>query len=177
VEALEQVKEHLLEFGGHPAAAGLTIEREQILPFREALNRVAHDRIDPKELKPMLELDGELPLACLTEELMRDLEMLAPFGVGNPAPVFSSEDARLSEQMRKGEFDQRGVRWQVQDPGGRTFGLLQPRNEGWERNDLRRLIPGPIRIAYSPGRRVGEDGAPMELRLHDVKRQRTTAPV
>ena len=70
VEALEEVKEHLIEFGGHPGAAGLTIAKDQVTPFRKALNRVAHEKIHPHMLTPSLEIDGELPLAVLTTEFM-----------------------------------------------------------------------------------------------------------
>ncbi|MBI3616188.1 MAG: single-stranded-DNA-specific exonuclease RecJ [Candidatus Omnitrophica bacterium] len=169
LEAFEQVKEHLLEFGGHSAAAGLTIAREQIGPFRQALNRVAQERIDPQMLTPSLDVDAHLPLASLTDDFMRDLELLAPFGIGNPRPIFVSEDARIPLERKETEFSPFGIRFQVEDGQGRLFMVLQPRQnleEGW---NLRRLRGGPVNLAYSPIQRREGDSLRLELRLHDLK--------
>lgn len=169
IEALHQVKEHLIDFGGHPGAAGLTIARERVAGFRDALNRVAHERLDPKGLSPSVDLDGELPLGLLTEELMRDMEMLAPFGMGNPRPVFLSSDARISEEESRpaGEFNPFGMRIRVRGPEGQSFDALQPRESLSELN-LRR-VRGSVRLAYSPVMRRGADGFRIELRLRDLR--------
>jgi len=168
VVALHLVKEHLVEFGGHPGAAGLTIERDRIAPFREALNRVAHERMDASLLAPRVELDGELPLSELTEELMRDLDALAPFGIGNPRPVFLSRDARLPAERVPSGFHPMGMRLVVESPEGRVFEALQPRDALGEGLNLRR-VRGNVHLAYSPVRRRGEDGFTIELRLRDLK--------
>ncbi|MBI3323246.1 MAG: single-stranded-DNA-specific exonuclease RecJ [Candidatus Omnitrophica bacterium] len=168
IEALHLVKEHLIDFGGHPAAAGLTIARERVAPFREALNRVAHERLDPKGLSPSVELDGELPLGMLTEELMRDLELLAPFGMGNPRPVFLSSDGRIPEESQPaGEFSPFGMRVRVEGPEGRSFEALQPREMLSELN-LRR-VRGSVRLVYSPVLRRDGSGCRIELRLRDLR--------
>ena len=169
VEALEQVKEHLVEFGGHPGAAGLTIARDKIANFREQINRIAHERIRPEMLTPSLDLDAELPLSALTKEVMEDLGLLVPFGIGNPWPIFVSEDARLSVQGGSARFHPRGVRFQVEDPTGRSFEVLQPRQEIAEGWNVRRLPRGPLRLAYSPMVPPAEDGSEIELRLCDLK--------
>ncbi len=170
LEALEQVREHLLEFGGHPAAAGLTIEREKVGAFREALNRVAHRRIDPEALAPCLEIDGELPLSSLTDELMRDLEQLAPFGAGNPWPVFVSEDAQIpAESPQRVPYSHRGIRFLVEDSQGRPFHALQPLQDAPDGWNVRRLRGGPIRLAYSPVRSREKEGGSIELRVRDLK--------
>lgn len=169
VEALEGVKDHLMEFGGHPAAAGLTIAREKIAGFRQAINRWFHEKVDPKFLTPTLELDAELPLVHLTEELMRDLEMLAPFGAGNPRPVFTSLDARFPEVMASSPFDPRGRRMVVEDADGCSFEALQSRHEIWEGGSLQRLRGRKVKLAYSPVRRQEGEGSTIELRLRDLK--------
>lgn len=169
LEALEEVKEHLLEFGGHPTAAGLTILREKVHPFREAINRIAQNRIDPEMLTPCLEADGELPLSSLTQGLIRDLELLAPFGVGNPWPVFISRDARLPAEPKRTRFSPLGVRFTVEDAEGRPFDALQPRQELWEGWNLRRIPEGPLALAYSPLFRRGKEGLRVELKLKDLK--------
>lgn len=168
VQALHSVREHLVEFGGHPGAAGLTIERDRIASFREALNRVAHERIDRGMLSPSVELDGELPLSELTEELMREMEALAPFGTGNPRPVFLSRDARLPAEKAQAYFHPMGMRVAVQDPQGKTFEALQPRDALWEGLNLRRAR-GSVHLAYSPVARRRQDRFHIELRLQDLK--------
>ncbi len=168
-EALEEVKEHLVEFGGHPGAAGLAIARGRIPSFRGAFNRVAFQRIDPKMLIPCLEADGELPLSALTQELMRDLEVLSPFGAGNPWPVFISQDARLPRTPAPPHFDTRGIRFLVEDSGGRSFQALQSRHELWEGWNIRRLKGGQIQLAYSPVIcHRSADHSQIELRLRDL---------
>jgi len=168
VEALHSVREHLVEFGGHPGAAGLTIERDRIAPFREALNRVAHERMDAGLLAPRVELDGELPLSELTEELMRDLDALAPFGMGNPRPVFLSRDARLPAERSPAGFHPMGMRLVVQSPEGKSFEALQPRDALGEGLNLRR-VRGLVHLAYSPVRLRQTDGFTIELRLRDLR--------
>ncbi|MBI3333523.1 MAG: single-stranded-DNA-specific exonuclease RecJ [Candidatus Omnitrophica bacterium] len=169
VEALEEVKDHLIEFGGHPAAAGLTIARDRVPEFRQALNRVAHARMDPGRMAPSLEVDGELPLSGLSDQFMRDLDLLAPFGHGNPRPVFVAEDAMIPEERGKAGYSPFGIRFLVEDSHGRTFQALQPRQEladGW---NVRKLPGGPIRLAYSPLRGLAGEGSGIELRLRDLK--------
>ena len=168
VQALHSVREHLVEFGGHPGAAGLTIERDRIGPFREALNRVAHERMDRGQLSPSVELDGELPLLDLTESLMREMEALAPFGTGNLRPVFLSRDARLPAERTQAGFHPMGMRVTVQDPRGNNFEALQPRDALGEGLNLRR-VRGSVHLAYSPVSRRGEDRFHIELRLRDMK--------
>ncbi len=168
VEALHAVKEELVEFGGHPGAAGLTIERSRIAAFREALNRVAHERLDRGSLSPMVDLDGELPLSDLTEEFIRDLEVLAPFGMGNAHPVFLSCDARISVGAGPAGFSPFGVRIIVESPQGHSFEALHPRETVWDSLNLRK-IRGNVHLAYSPTRRRDADQFKIELRLRDLK--------
>lgn len=168
LDALHQVKEHLVEFGGHPGAAGLTIEKDRVAPFREALNRVAHERLDAAQLAPTVEVDVELPLGSLTPELMRDLEVLAPFGMGNPRPVFVSSDGKVPDEAKPaGEFSPFGMRVVVESPEGVSFDALQPREMAGEVS-LRR-VRGGVHLAYSPVLRAGPEGSRIELRLRDLK--------
>lgn len=181
VEALEEVKEHLLEFGGHPAAAGLSIARHQVQGFRQALNRIAQERIDPNLFAPCLEADGELPLSHLTDEVMRDLDLLAPFGQGNPWPVFVAGDAQIPMERRPTGYSPFGIRFLVEDAQGRSFNAFQPRQELAEGWNIRKIPGGPIRLAYSPMRRLEGPSAPrlrseqdslkagIELRLRDLQ--------
>lgn len=169
VQALHALKEHLVEFGGHPGAAGLTIERNRIAPFRAAMNQLARERMDTGMLTPSVELDGELPLSDLTEQLMLELETLAPFGMGNPRPVFLSRDAQMpAEYKPAGGFSPMGMKVSVESPEGKVFEALQPREALWDGLNLRR-VRGNIHLAYSPVGRREEDRFSIELRLRDLK--------
>ncbi len=87
---------HLLEnYGGHEHAAGLTIKRENIDSFREAINRFAHEVMDVRLLAPTLDIDCEIPIAQVNMELIKTIEVLEPYGEGNPSPVFCSKRLTL----------------------------------------------------------------------------------
>ncbi len=125
----------------------MTIDRKQIGPFRQALNRVGQERLDSRMLTPCLDLDGELPLGSLTEQLMRDMDLLAPFGAGNPYPVFLSDDVQFPPEAERAPFSPYGIRRVVQSPLGNSFHLLEPRTSFWEGWNIRRIKGGSVRMA------------------------------
>lgn len=93
--ALSSCKDLFTRFGGHPQAAGLTIRYDDIAELRRRLNEYLMHNVDPKAYLPVIEYDCELDPAQLDIETARELELLAPTGFGNPAPVF-----RMQAQVR-----------------------------------------------------------------------------
>lgn len=85
----------LLRWGGHKAAAGLTIAVDRIEEFAERMDEIAGEH--PAQIFiPRGKVDVELPLALVGPELVRALEQLEPHGIGNPAPVFALRGARCN---------------------------------------------------------------------------------
>lgn len=88
VEALALCEPHLTKFGGHKHAAGLTIESAKLPAFRAAFAQLALDRLTPEDLIRRCRVDAVVTLGDLTEGTVEGLKRLAPFGQGNPEPVF-----------------------------------------------------------------------------------------
>ena len=76
--------DHLERFGGHRAAAGLTIRGDELEPFAAAFAAYADGELLDEDLAPVTRVDAIVPAAALTLELARELEQLSPFGLGNP---------------------------------------------------------------------------------------------
>lgn len=89
-QALTGVKELLTKFGGHPMAAGLSMEERQVEPFRQELNRQAD--LTEDDFIPRIWIDVPLPMSYVSEELITELELLEPFGQGNEKPQFAQKD-------------------------------------------------------------------------------------
>ncbi len=104
--AIAAQREMLIKFGGHPMAAGLTIDPERIPEFRRALSRTVSEMLaDPKGFgKPLgsLQIDGYLSLGDLTLDLVEQLERLAPFGPGNPPLTLASRGLSLTSHSAVG---------------------------------------------------------------------------
>ena len=86
--ALESCAPLMKRFGGHKAAAGLTIETSRIREFRQAVNEHADAILGPDDLRPALWLDGPLAFSDISDRVMQEFAALAPFGAGNPKPRF-----------------------------------------------------------------------------------------
>lgn len=97
VEAFEKCKDLLVKYGGHPAAAGLTLETKNIEPLRVRLKKIAHESIVAEGMEPKIEIDMELHFDQLSNELLNELAQMEPFGEGNPAPVFSLKGVHLAD--------------------------------------------------------------------------------
>jgi single-stranded-DNA-specific exonuclease len=94
-DALSKCQDLLEGYGGHAYAAGLTLLKENLTRFQELINKIAHQTILGEDLLPTLEIDAEIPLGALSEEFILEIETLAPFGTGNPKPIFSSRALEL----------------------------------------------------------------------------------
>jgi len=96
---LKNFSEYLSHFGGHAAAAGLSVSKENLPIFIKNATSLAETLITESMLTPTMEVDCELPLRSANLELIRKIEMLEPFGVGNEKPKFVSSGEILDIQI------------------------------------------------------------------------------
>ncbi len=89
-KAMTECSEFLGQFGGHAYAAGLNIDAGKLDDFKKAMNEVGHRYMTPDLLVPELLIDSTLNLREIDRKLFDAMQKLAPFGTGNPAPVFMS---------------------------------------------------------------------------------------
>jgi len=125
--ALESCGEVMSRFGGHRQAAGLTIETARIRELRSRVNDFADARLGPDDLRPRLWIDGALTFRSITEQVIGELSALAPFGAGNPCPMFRTSRVeivdgprRVKERHLKMAFRQegrvlRGIAWRASE--------------------------------------------------------------
>jgi single-stranded-DNA-specific exonuclease len=99
--ALAACSERLVGFGGHAAAAGLRIEEPQIEAFRHAFCEYAASEIAVEGKIPEVRIDAEGPFSQLTSQTVKQIEMLAPFGAGNPRPVLCATGVRLAAPPKR----------------------------------------------------------------------------
>ena len=114
-EELNKCKELLTKFGGHRLAAGLSLPKENVGKFREMLNK--NCTLTEEEMKEKVTIDMEMPFGCVTEGLVKELELLEPFGKGNTKPVFAARDVTLLGARILGK-DRTVLKLQVQDVNG-----------------------------------------------------------
>ncbi|UTR09271.1 single-stranded-DNA-specific exonuclease RecJ [Evansella sp. LMS18] len=94
--SLSQCRDWLPHFGGHPMAAGLTMKTEHIQPLQKKMNEIAEATVQPEDWIRSLSVDLPVKLSEVTVEAIKDLQMMAPFGVGNPSPKILLDGVNLS---------------------------------------------------------------------------------
>ena len=100
-ESLSECKDYFLKFGGHKMAAGLSLKEEFIEPLREKLNELS--TLKEEDFEEKLLIDVPMPISYITEELIAQLELLEPFGVGNEKPVFAQKGITILSENRLGK--------------------------------------------------------------------------
>ena len=128
--ALESCGELMSKFGGHTQAAGLTMDAGLVKELRARVNAYADGCLDPDDLRPRLRIDASLTFRSLNEQVASELASLAPFGAGNPGPIFRANRVevvdgprRLKERHLKMSFRQegrviRGIAWRASEREG-----------------------------------------------------------
>jgi single-stranded-DNA-specific exonuclease len=95
LDALESMSELFVRFGGHKHAAGVTLDAACVTAFRERFNAYAAAHLRPEDFERRMEIDGVLDLRDINETHIGEIWSLAPFGCGNPAPLFAALDVEL----------------------------------------------------------------------------------
>lgn len=123
-EAIANCKEYLLGFGGHPMAAGLSLEAEKLPDIRRALNKTVEKKLGDVILEePSLQIDAWLDIPSISLDLAKSLEGLAPFGAGNPSLIFATRNLSLSSSRQLGKNSEH-LKLQVTDENGNHQDVL-----------------------------------------------------
>jgi single-stranded-DNA-specific exonuclease len=115
VDALTAAGDHLVKFGGHTKAAGLTVTVAKLKEAEAALLQYAETRLRDEDLGPQLVIDARLVTADVTFALIEQVDQLGPFGMGNPRPVFLLEGLKMTDQRLVGATG-RHVKLRLQEP-------------------------------------------------------------
>ena len=110
--AFTECASHLVQFGGHAYAAGLTINKNSLDSFRRAINEVGRRILSDENLVPELFLDGSLKISEINVTLHEQIALLEPFGAENPPPVFLVQGVSVYELKRMGR-EESHVRFQA----------------------------------------------------------------
>jgi single-stranded-DNA-specific exonuclease len=127
-EELNKCKSLLVKFGGHPLAAGLSLEYDKIKELRSELNQ--NTLLTEEDFISKVSIDAVLPLGYLNEELINELECLEPFGKGNTKPVFAERNLRIRKAVILGK-NSNVLKLQVENEYGKImdamyFGEIEP---------------------------------------------------
>jgi single-stranded-DNA-specific exonuclease len=163
-DALTACREHLLQHGGHAAAAGLRIDRQHIEAFRCHFCEHVDQLMDAQMRVAELTIDAETTLAELTLSSVQQMERLAPFGAGNPRPLLCASSVQLSgppQPLGKGD---RHLSARVQQHGARLRALAFNRAEWMPELSAQ---TGHLDIAFRPVINEFRGRRSVELHLDD----------
>ncbi len=114
-EAMTEVKQYFTKFGGHAMAAGLSMEEKNMEAFRRELNERCGLKED--DFIPKVHIDVPMPLSYASDEIVDNLELLEPFGVGNPKPLFAQKDLIFQSGVKMGA-NKNFSRFRIMTPEG-----------------------------------------------------------
>jgi single-stranded-DNA-specific exonuclease len=141
-EAIGQVQRHVIRFGGHTMAAGMSLPKENIFTFRRELSQVVRVMLGDVEIKPTLAIDGYIGLDDISLELTQDIERLAPFGNGNPPLVLATRNVKIASRSQLGRRGDH-LQLRIEDEQGNRQKVV------WWRGAGQSLPMGQIDLAYT----------------------------
>jgi len=164
IEMIRGVGDTVLQAGGHPMAAGFTLETARIEEFRKALEKKAAELVTDDHLIRSLKIDCIIDLTLITPKIYNSLQTLAPFGMGNPEPLFASKDVTVTEAMSVGR-DKNHLKLKLEQNDKNfdaiAFGL------GALAQDLKKGTK--IDIAYTVDENTWQGKTKLQLKVRDIK--------
>ena len=163
VDALCYCGDHLVKFGGHELAAGLSVTREQLPIFIEKINEFARANLSEEDMVPVIEADCEIEFADATIALADSLQLLEPYGVGNPVPQFIMKNVFVSEVS--GVSENKHTRFTLTD-GKTSVSAMYFSNSP---SDLG-VCPGDkVDVLFNLGVNEWQDRKSVQLIIRDIK--------
>lgn len=150
-------------FGGHRAAAGLTMDAAHLPHFVERFDEVARSRLSSDDLVPVLRVDLDVPIDEVGEDLEKLVRHFEPFGIGNPAPLFRSGGVRLAAPPRRVGSDGLKVSFDV------ARGALDGIGWGLAGRAPSLDVSQPLDVAFKLERDDYRGSSRLQLRVADVR--------
>jgi len=165
-EALSECSEHLIEFGGHPRAAGLCLASDKIEVFTREFERIARNKIIDKDIQPLLNVDYEVNSGDLTRDFLAEMGRLEPFGEGNIKPVFMIRGAQIHGSPRRVGPDRAHLKFAVKCSGYYPLDAI-----GFRLGDrIGDLSEGVFDIAFAFEENVFRGVSRPQLRVKDIRK-------
>lgn len=161
-DALDQCKDLLVRHGGHAAAAGFTVENDNLPELISRLKQIAQDQLASQVLKPTLVADVEIPLHMLKPDLLNHLQMMEPTGYGNRQPHFISRDLYVQYARTVGS-DGNHLKMVVTD-GLVTFDAIAFRLGSWMEK-----MPNKIDLLYTFELNEFNGRTNLQLNVKDIR--------
>ena len=160
--ALGECKDLLIRYGGHRAAAGVTVDAAQVPALAQRFNAIARAKLTVDDLVPELRIDAELSLDHATRELERLLSHFEPFGVGNAGPTFAARGVSLIGAPRPIGKD--GLRFRFATSAGEFPGV------GWGLAHLLPLVAngGTVDVAWKLERDEYRGDSTLQAKVVDL---------
>lgn len=159
VEAIRSCSDILVDVGGHPMAAGFTVETKNLAVLQKRLEKLTEKELDKDKLTRTLKIDAEIPLELVTSDLYKQLQQLQPFGFGNPEPVFATRNVTVTESRLVGADGKHlKLRLSSIDAIAFNFGSLY----GKIKPDV------PIDIAYTIDMNTWNGNSRLQLKVKDI---------
>ena len=162
VEALRASSHLFARYGGHPQAAGFTIPTSSLPELEDRLNRLANELLNEVELAPSLDIECEVQLSAFTPKNFDFIQSLAPFGEGNPPPIFLTRGVRVVETRLVGANRQH-LKMRLQQ-GGTTIGAIGF-NLGHKANETHSAID----VVYSVGLDTWGSHPRLQMTVQDLR--------
>lgn len=166
-DALSRCSDSLLRFGGHEQAAGLAIAPQRIDEFRRSINVIADKVLHSDDLIPKIDIDCRVELESLDFDLLGDLDVLGPFGMRNPEPLFCLSGVRVVEYRPVGDGG-RHLKLKVRSDNGTTLDAI-----GFDMGEYCNVLfesPDNIDVAFSLSQNTWNGHTSLQLRLVDIRR-------
>ena len=160
VEGFRNCAAYLEKFGGHEYAGGLSIAADKLEFFAEAFEACARQALSQEDLLPLLEMDAALNFSDIGFALARELDVLKPFGVGNPEPLFVTDRAEVCERR----VFSGGVRYRLRQSGRVLGGVIFGAGE-----DFPGRVGDTIDVAYRLSENEWNGATSLELKIVDAR--------
>jgi single-stranded-DNA-specific exonuclease len=163
IEVLRSINHLWVEGGGHPMAAGFTIESEKIEIFIREINKVAQPLLSPEILQKKIKIDLKLNFDQLNLELLNKIRSFEPYGIGNPVPVFVSKKVRVKDARLVGR-DRSHLKLNLDD-GFMEFGAIAfGFGEFYQKLSPDRLVD----VAFSLEENEWNGNVDLQLKVKDI---------
>ena len=158
-KALSKCEKHFIRFGGHKKAAGITLKTSDINSFSEDFDKIVSSLLSKDDFVPGIMIDEKINLKDINKKFLSEIERLAPFGVGNPEPIFISQDiTALNAKLLK----EKHLKFWAEQDG------IKIESIGFNMAHIKLNDPSKINIAFTPKMEFYRGHRLLKLRLKDV---------